>query len=274
MVHWVYILRCEDDVIYVGETKNLFTRFSRHRSGCGSRSTSQYEMTDIECIYRLEDLMNFFEYDKRLDYYLKEDKYKRQYTFKDNALEWYSFDNKYNFSQSHNLQSENFIVERLMLDTNEIDFTSKFTISGEIRGGKYTRDDCQYTHVNPKELLEKYPLCHCGFPCDVRLNSDKDEVYFRCAKKNFWEDMIESLDIDNSEPCNFYKKYEKGEEVKAIMKSHGVKVIEDEKVYLKVPFHEKDDAKDLGCRWDSSVKLWYCKRSNLDVVKRWLPPGG
>jgi hypothetical protein len=30
------------------------------------------------------------------------------------------------------------------------------------------------------------------------------------------------------------------------------------RVYLYVPFRDKDEAKELGCRWDMSRKKWYC----------------
>lgn len=30
------------------------------------------------------------------------------------------------------------------------------------------------------------------------------------------------------------------------------------RVYLDVPFCDKDEAKELGCRWDPDIKKWYC----------------
>lgn len=30
------------------------------------------------------------------------------------------------------------------------------------------------------------------------------------------------------------------------------------RVYLSVPYNEKDDAKELGCRWDPGRKKRYC----------------
>ena len=34
------------------------------------------------------------------------------------------------------------------------------------------------------------------------------------------------------------------------------------RVYLSVPYSEKEEAKALGCRWDSDRKKWYCIDSN------------
>jgi hypothetical protein len=33
-------------------------------------------------------------------------------------------------------------------------------------------------------------------------------------------------------------------------------------IYLKVPFNKKDEAKDLGAKWDNDHKLWYIKNTN------------
>jgi hypothetical protein len=30
------------------------------------------------------------------------------------------------------------------------------------------------------------------------------------------------------------------------------------RVYLSIPFIDKDEAKELGCRWDTTRKKWYC----------------
>jgi len=45
-----------------------------------------------------------------------------------------------------------------------------------------------------------------------------------------------------------------------------------EKVYLAVPYKEKEQAKELGAKWDKKAKSWYAG-SNVDMVKveKWLP---
>lgn len=41
--------------------------------------------------------------------------------------------------------------------------------------------------------------------------------------------------------------------------------------YLKVPYSEKESAKDLGAKWDPNEKLWYVPRGiELDDFSRWL----
>ena len=42
------------------------------------------------------------------------------------------------------------------------------------------------------------------------------------------------------------------------------------KVYLEVPFAEKDKVKSLGARWDAEVKKWYCSEINIALFNEWL----
>ena len=38
------------------------------------------------------------------------------------------------------------------------------------------------------------------------------------------------------------------------------------RIYLSVPFNDKNKAKDLGCRWDPDRKKWYAKKQMLYKV--------
>lgn len=41
---------------------------------------------------------------------------------------------------------------------------------------------------------------------------------------------------------------------------------------LNVPFHEKDEAKKLGARWDNAKKVWYVPDGiDVDPFQKWLP---
>lgn len=49
-----------------------------------------------------------------------------------------------------------------------------------------------------------------------------------------------------------------------------------DRVWLKVPFEQKDMAKSFGARWDPAVRLWWVHKIFLTVeprLKRWLPAG-
>ena len=44
------------------------------------------------------------------------------------------------------------------------------------------------------------------------------------------------------------------------------------KIYLNVPYDEKDEAKKMGARWDKSKKRWYIEPNNrykLQMMGRW-----
>ena len=39
-------------------------------------------------------------------------------------------------------------------------------------------------------------------------------------------------------------------------------------VYLKVPYENKDEAKELGAIWSSNEKIWYTQISNTDLINK------
>jgi len=43
------------------------------------------------------------------------------------------------------------------------------------------------------------------------------------------------------------------------------------RINLKVPFTQKDEAKGLGSRWDSTTKTWYVQNiDDLTAFKKWM----
>jgi predicted GIY-YIG superfamily endonuclease len=47
---WVYILQCEDDYYYIGETSRLYRRFWEHQDDMGGLNTSMYPPKNIIAI--------------------------------------------------------------------------------------------------------------------------------------------------------------------------------------------------------------------------------
>lgn len=46
----------------------------------------------------------------------------------------------------------------------------------------------------------------------------------------------------------------------------------DSKIYLNVPFAQKDAAKSLGARWDAGAKKWYVPAGKeLGLFAQWQP---
>lgn len=190
-MHWVYILRCEDDYFYVGETSRLYRRFWEHQEGVGGLNTSIYSPEEIVAIYKVDTIGKFIDYNEGVwnnnyqGFILRD--------FNEGNEEYYH----------DNLFAENNIAECLM--THKKDGWEK------IRGGKYTRLDVEYKYPN-NNYIKDLPLCKCGFPCDIRKNEDKKYLYFRCAKKNMWDKLREEFGTDG--PCNFFMEYTKDKQFK------------------------------------------------------------
>jgi len=196
---WVYILQCRGGYFYVGQTSRLYRRFWEHQGGIGGLNTSTYPPENIVAIYPVNRLDRFFHYTEKVsnnDYNLNHNIYFNSAGILD---DFNLDDNEYDYDS---LWIENNIAERIMLDYGESDENWK-----KIRGGKYVRFDAKYKF--PKnDLIKELPTCNCGYPCDVKKNEEKNYLYFRCAKKNMWDDVREAFEIED-EPCKFFMKYKK-----------------------------------------------------------------
>jgi Domain of unknown function (DUF5710) len=45
--------------------------------------------------------------------------------------------------------------------------------------------------------------------------------------------------------------------------------VADNRLWLDVPFAEKDEAKAQGARWDPAARRWYAPRSGIEALDRW-----
>jgi len=195
-MRWVYILNCENNYYYIGETSRLYKRFWEHEKGLGGLNTSLHPPRNIVAIYPVNRLGKFFDYTKKIS----NNDYKLNYNIYFNRggiIENFNNDNDCNEYDS--LWVENNITEKMMLD-NEANWK-------KIRGGKYVRFNVEYKFPN-NNIVKELPNCNCGFPCDVKKNEENNYLYFRCAKKNMWSKMREEFGI-SSESCNFFMKYTK-----------------------------------------------------------------
>lgn len=259
---WVYILKCEDDYYYVGETERLYRRFWEHCSGRGGVNTSNYKPECVVAIYRVNTLGKFIQYNSNVI-----DTLQTNYTVhnQNGYNKWLltKFNDDIDYDHD-NLEAENNITERLMI--NNKDNWEK------IIGGKYTRFNCKYKFpVN--DYIKELPICKCGFPCDIKKNEDKNYLFFRCAKKNFWDSLKEQFDIDE-EPCTFYMEYSKDKEFRL----EENKKFEDRKKSLKelfkksfwlnnIPLYDVDEPEVCvgGCNngYHYSKISYYYKERNL-----------
>ena len=195
---WVYVLQCKDNNFYVGETSRLYRRFWEHHAGRGGLNTSTYAPEGIVAIYKVDTICKFIEYNG----YVDTDVVDTRGTAR-NCLKYFNDDCE---DDAHDkLLAENSIAECLMLH-------NKATWNN-IRGGKYTRFDVEYRYPT-NDFIQNLPLCHCGLPCDIKKNEDRDYLFFRCAKKNMWTEFREMFDIED-EPCKYFMEYTKDRRLKA-----------------------------------------------------------
>ena len=226
-MHWIYILKCEDDHYYVGETTKLYKRFWQHLSGIGGVNTSTYKPEEVVAIYKLNTITKFLDYNKNvLD------------VINDNYHEYnkwllINFNNETEYCD--NLFSENNIVE-CMMNHNKTNWE-------KIRGGKYTRFDVCYKYPE-NDYIKELPICKCGLPCDIRKNEEQKFIYFRCAKKNMWDEFKEMFDVQE-EPCNFFMEYVTDIEFR-VNENNNEKKFNDRKIIFKELFKKSEWLKNIS----------------------------
>ena len=199
-MHWVYILKCEEDRYYVGETTRLYRRFWEHCSNRGGTNTSTYNPVEIVALYNMNMIGKFIHYNNMLKTYTQINK-----PITDSELKYFKYFDYFEEYYYNSKQVENAITECLMLKlTNNTDLSN-------VSGGKYTRFDVEYSKPIATHINTCLPLCNCGLPCDIRVNYEKNHLYFRCAKKNFWSDLRNQFEEDYGfefdEPCKYFAEY-------------------------------------------------------------------
>lgn len=193
-------MECENKCYYVGETTRLYQRLYEHFEEKGGVNTCVYEPMDIVAIYKMPILGKFFEYNNRVIH----NTCNVYFRTNEALLDDFNYVNDDDCDKYDYLKIENNITECLMLNDKKN--------WKNIRGGKYTRFDYEYS-LPINKYIRNLPLCHCGLPCDVKKNNENNYLYFRCAKKNMWADLIDKFDIQDI-PCKYFMKYTKDTEYK------------------------------------------------------------
>lgn len=212
MVHWIYIVECNDNFIYVGETIHLYKRLTQHIRGRGGKNTHLHIPRKLIGLYKVNDNQSFYNYNSAVNM--------GTLSCIQTAIDQWG-------TWGDNLFIENRFTERLFYERRS---NHEYGTGNEwyrVRGGKYTRDSLDDTMYFAKEMCERpnripgslmlttpiyripeedivdRPLCHCGMPCEVKLSKDKTKIYFVCAIKNIWNDFFKGIEVD--EACNFWK---------------------------------------------------------------------
>lgn len=218
MVHWVYVLECEDDFIYVGETTRLFSRLDEHWKGKGSDNTHRHKPQTLIGLYKVGDNQSFRDY-------------------RNGVLN--GFYEKYILERwgegGDHLEIENAITERFLYDRKDNDCYGGGMEWYKVRGGKYTRITMEHSVMMYKWATEKEgrgyysrnpidsipvnkivdrPLCKHGYPSEVKISKDGTKIYFVCAVKNVWDNFYNRIAVEKD--CGFWQIYNEDKEVKRI----------------------------------------------------------
>lgn len=85
-----------------------------------------------------------------------------------------------------------------------------------------------------------------------------------------WDRNAKSWYITPDKNIEDFKQFAKsGNEVQNNAKENLTKNIQDNKFYIAVPYSQKNEAKELGAKWDVVAKSWYCKESEKDKFSKW-----
>ena len=65
-MHWVYIINCENNIIYVGETKNLYSRLHQHTNNKGSKHTIENKPQSLSGLYKVQGHYRLLLYNREI----------------------------------------------------------------------------------------------------------------------------------------------------------------------------------------------------------------
>jgi hypothetical protein len=123
-------------------------------------------------------------------------------------------------------------------------------------------DDTLVSNIKPDNYNKNYINIGFDYKDDVKKLGAKWDL--RC-KKWYYEDNISD---ENIKAIQEIEKISLSSEDKAADggEASGADIEKHKKIFVKIPFHKKNDAKKHGCRWEPEKKSWYYM-SNLEKNK-------
>lgn len=170
------------------------------------------------------------------------------------------------------------------------------------------KDTSDFSHNNDNEY-EMYPFGSEQISCAIKSPSDVLFVYIQKNHQNeevfrsdpgslanalnhikqpfFYEEIMSNIrgvldkcpelmdeaylginqDVMDNLYDHMHQMYKAYEQEKLLVRAN----LTADRVYLDVPFAEKDEAKDRGAKWDVNAKSWYCKTGEESNFNEWLP---
>lgn len=194
MMHWIYVLKCKNDTLYVGETKNLYSRLYQHNNKKGSKHTIESPPDNLIALYKVQSLYRHLQYCREITNDSPDSIVIEELLDEFHTTEW----NNKDWART----MEDFITEYLLssgvcVNGGKFVNENKYTI-------KRTFLDQEFAHI---------PRCHCGLPCEVHMRVMKVKsnkyykIYFMCSLKNIWSSMREQFTAFSLKmPCSFYQE--------------------------------------------------------------------
>lgn len=198
MMHWIYVLKCKNDTLYVGETKNLYSRLYQHNNKKGSKHTIESPPDNLIALYKVQSLYRFLQFSREIAKEVPNVTIIEELLDEFHMTEW----NNKDWART----MEDFITEYL-LSSNVC-----------VNGGKFVNEN-KYSLKRTFENKDftYFPRCHCGLPCDVHMkvakvkNSKYYKIFFMCSLKNIWDAMREQFTVFSLQvPCSFYQECTNG----------------------------------------------------------------
>ncbi len=161
----------------------------------------------------------------------------------------------------HYIKAHTDLTDKHSIGNREADKLANMAVNGslsedtEISKYKKPRDDIAKNYINVSYTY-KDNVKKLGAKWDM---NNKKWYY----EDNLNEDNIKS--IKEFEVLSFVEK-ETVKEKAAKSDSREENSLDNSKVYIKIPFKNKDNVKKLGCKWDPEKKSWYYM-SNTDKNK-------
>ncbi len=202
-MHWVYLLKLENERYYVGETKRLYSRINEHCKPhlYSSNHCWNYKPKWLFGVYNVLNDIIYYNYSKILNNIINDNE--NNFKNLDEILTLYKNPNI--SLKDHALYLENNITLHKMKNLKKNWYF--------VRGGKFCKEKILQ---NPsKKYLYNRPICNCpiNIPAEVFIDNN-DNIYFRCVKKSMkWIDISDYKDTIRipykEDPCNFYLKIDK-----------------------------------------------------------------
>jgi len=241
--HWVYVLACENNRIYVGETTRLYRRLLEHVKGTGGKNTHMYAPLQLIGLYSVhqnvpepcKDFRDFEDFITELIMCHKPDTW------------FYVHGGKYT---RYKETSEDIIQTIMHVDSSDIN----------IRHSRHSGHPMHSRHSRHSRhsKIDARPFCHCGLPCERKVNEIHKYVYYCCSKHNIWTNMVKFFKSAApsfcilDDPCDYYGKVEEqtDQQIRAscVCSSDALQVMQRypcaEEIFQENSMKKKDKGKD------------------------------